>query len=112
MLRVKEEIAQKYGRLNILINAAGGAVKSAMVPQDQMADPGEKTFFDVGADDIQKEFDLNMRGTWLPSKVMTPLLIGQQGACVLNVSSMSAFTPLTRIPGYSGAKAGVSNFTQ
>ena len=44
--------------------------------------------------------------------VMTPLLIGQQGACVLNVSSMSAFTPLTRIPGYSGAKAGVSNFTQ
>ena len=77
MLRVKEEIAQKYGRLNILINAAGGAVKSAMVLQDQMADPGEKTFFDVGADDIQKEFDLNMRGTWLPSKVMTPLLIGQ-----------------------------------
>ena len=67
---------------------------------------------EVGADDIQKEFDLNMRGTWLPSKVMTPLLIGQQGACVLNVSSMSAFTPLTRIPGYSGAKAGVSNFTQ
>ena len=112
MLRVKEEIAQKYGRLNILINAAGGAVKSAMVPQDQMADPGEKTFFEVGADDIQKEFDLNMRGTWLPSKIMTPLMIGQQGACVLNVSSMSAFTPLTRIPGYSGAKAGVSNFTQ
>ena len=65
-------------RLNILINAAGGAVKSAMVSQDQMADPGEKTFFDVGADDIQKEFDLNMRGTWLPSKVMTPLLIGQR----------------------------------
>ena len=56
--------------------------------------------------------DRNMRGTWLPSKIMTPLMIGQQGACVLNVSSMSAFTPLTRIPGYSGAKAAVSNFTQ
>ena len=49
-----------------------------------------------------------MRGTWLPSKIMTLLMIGQQGACVLNVSSMSAFTPLTRIPGYSGAKAAVS----
>ena len=51
MLRVKDEIAKKYGGLNILINAAGGAVKSAMVPQDQMADPGEKTFFEVGADE-------------------------------------------------------------
>ena len=112
MLRVKEEIEKKYGKLNILINAAGGAVKSAMVPQDQMADPADKTFFDVPSADIQKEFDLNMRGTWLPSKVMTPLMIGQTGACVLNVSSMSAFIPLTRIPGYSGAKAGVSSFTQ
>lgn len=112
MLRVKEEIEKKYGKLNILINAAGGAVKSAMVPQDQMADPSDKTFFDVPAADIQKEFDLNMRGTWLPSKVLTPLMIGQTGACVLNVSSMSAFIPLTRIPGYSGAKAGVSSFTQ
>lgn len=112
MLRVKGEIEKKYGKLNILINAAGGAVKSAMVPQDQMADPSDKTFFDVPAADIQKEFDLNMRGTWLPSKVLTPLMIGQTGACVLNVSSMSAFIPLTRIPGYSGAKAGVSSFTQ
>lgn len=112
MLRVKEEIERKYGKLNILINAAGGAVKSAMVPQDQMADGGEKTFFDVRADDVQREFDLNMRGTWLPCKSLTPLMLGQEGACVINVSSMSAFGPLTRIPGYSGAKAGVSNFTQ
>ena len=112
LTRESEAAAYALSRMPATVEAAGGAVKSAMVPQDQMADPGEKTFFDVGADDIQKEFDLNMRGTWLPSKVMTPLLIGQQGACVLNVSSMSAFTPLTRIPGYSGAKAGVSNFTQ
>ena len=55
MLRVKEEIEKKYGKLNILINAAGGAVKSAMVPQDQMADPSDKTFFDVPSADIQKE---------------------------------------------------------
>lgn len=112
MLRVKEEVAARYGRINILVNAAGGAVKSAMVPQDQMADGGEKTFFDVPADNVQQEFDLNLRGTWLPCKILTPLMLGQDGACVINISSMSAYHALTRIPGYSGAKAGVSNFTQ
>ena len=112
MLRVKDELQARYGGIDILVNAAGGAVKSAMVPQDQMADGGERTFFDVPADDVQREFDLNMRGTWLPCKALTPLMLGRQGACVINVSSMSAFSPLTRIPGYSGAKAGVSNFTQ
>lgn len=112
MLAVKDAVEKKYGKINILINAAGGAVKSAMVPQDQMADEGERTFFDVPATAVQTEFDLNMRGTWLPSKILAPLMLGQDGACVINVSSMSAFGPLTRIPGYSGAKAGVSNFTQ
>ena len=77
-----------------------------------MADGGETTFFDVPASEIQKELDLNLRGTWMPSKILTPLMLGQQGACVINISSMSAFGPLTKIPGYSAAKAGVSNFTQ
>ena len=108
MLRVKDELQARYGGIDILVNAAGGAVKSAMVPQDQMADGGERTFFDVPADDVQREFDLNMRGTWLPCKALTPLMLGRQGACVINVSSMSAFSPLTRIPGYSGANAGDS----
>lgn len=114
MLRVKSEIAARYGMLHILINAAGGAVKSATVPQDQMADAekGDETFFDVAPNEVQKEIDLNLRGTWLPCKTLMPLMLGRQGACVLNVSSMSAFCALTRTPGYSAAKAGVSNFTQ
>ena len=112
MLRVKEEVERRYGKLNILINAAGGNVRSATVPQEQMADGGETTFFDVPASEIQKELDLNLRGTWLPSKILTPLMLGQEGACVINISSMSAFGPLTKIPGYSAAKAGVSNYTQ
>lgn len=112
LLRVKEEVERKYGKLNILINAAGGNVRSATVPQEQMADGGETTFFDVPASEIQKELDLNLRGTWMPSKILTPLMLGQEGACVINISSMSAFGPLTKIPGYSAAKAGVSNFTQ
>ena len=114
MHRVHEEIKAKYGKINILINAAGGNVRSATVPQDQMSEAaeGEATFFDVPATELQKELDLNLRGTWLPCKILMPLMLGQEGACVINVSSMSAFTPLTRIPSYSGAKAGVSNFTQ
>lgn len=112
MIRVRDTIRGKYGKLNILINAAGGAVKRAMVPQDQLADGGEATFFDVPADGVQQELDLNLRGTWLPSKILAPIMMGQDGACILNISSMSAFGPLTRIPGYSAAKAGVSNFTQ
>ena len=87
-------------------------MRSATVPQEQMADGGETTFFDVPASEIQKELDLNLRGTWLPCKVLTPLMLGQEGACVINISSMSAFLPLTKIPGYSAAKSGVSNFTQ
>ena len=112
MLRVADEVKVRFGRLNILINAAGGNVRSATVPQEQMADGGEATFFDVATENIQKELDLNLRGTWLPCKVLTPLMLGQEGACVLNISSMSAFLPLTKIPGYSAAKSGVSNFTQ
>ncbi|MBP3655716.1 MAG: SDR family oxidoreductase [Clostridia bacterium] len=112
MLRVKSEIEERFGKINILINAAGGNVKTAIIPQEQMADGGEKTFFDIPVSEMQKELDLNLRGTWLPCKILTPLMLNQEGACVLNVSSMSAFSPLTKIPGYSSAKAGVSNFTQ
>lgn len=112
MLAVKAEIERRYGKLNILVNAAGGNVKSATIPQDQMADGGETTYFDVPAAEIQKEVDLNLRGTWLPCKTMTPLMLGQEGACVVNISSMSAYCALTRIPGYSAAKAGISNYTQ
>ena len=72
-----------------------------------MADGGDATFFDVATENIQKELDLNLRGTWLPCKVLTPLMLGQEGACVINISSMSAFLPLTKIPGYSAAKSGV-----
>ena len=111
--RVAEDIAQRFGGLNILINAAGGNVRAATAQQDQLADAGEETtFFDLPAESLQQEVDLNLRGTWLPCKVMAPLMEGREGACILNISSMGALTPLTRIPGYSAAKAGVSSFTR
>ena len=112
MNRVKDWIQEKYGRLNLLINCAGGTMRPATVQEDQLADHGERSYFEVPAEEIQREYDVNLRGTWLPTKLLLPLMIGQEGANILNISSMSAILPLTRIPGYSGAKAGVSNYTQ
>lgn len=114
MLRVKAEVKARCGNINMLINAAGGNVKTAIIPQEQLADAAsdDRTFLDIPVSDMQKELDLNLRGTWLPCKVLTPLMLGQAGATVINIASMSAFSPLTRIPGYSSAKAGVANFTK
>lgn len=112
MQSVAGQIKERFGGLDILINAAGGNVRAATVPQEQLSQGGDSTLFDVASDAIQQELDLNLRGTWLPCKVLTPLMEGREGACILNISSMSAFTPLTKIPGYSAAKAGVSSFTR
>ena len=111
--KIREWIEGRFGKLNILINAAGGNVRTAIVPQEQLdQEKQENTLFDMSADVFQKEIDLNLRGTWLPCKVLTPLMKGQEGACIINISSMSAFRPLTKIPGYSMAKSGVSSLTQ
>ena len=112
MKKVAEEIRAQFGGLNILINAAGGNVRAATVPQEQFADGGDRTYFDMPCADVQKEIDLNLKGTWMPCQVFAPLLEGREGACILNISSMSAILPLTKIPGYSMSKAGVSNYTQ
>jgi NAD(P)-dependent dehydrogenase (short-subunit alcohol dehydrogenase family) len=110
----REEVLKAYGKINILVNCAGGAVKDAMIPQDQFADleEGMKSFFTVEAESIHKEFDLNIYGTILPTQVFGECLVGQDNANIINISSMGAYAPLTRIPGYAGAKAAVSNFTE
>lgn len=80
--------------------------------EDLLADGELKTFFDLDYDSVQFVFNLNFLGTLLPTQVFTREMVGREGCSVLNISSMNAYTPLTKIPAYSGAKAAVSNFTQ
>lgn len=104
-----EEAAQvvlgKYKRVDILINGAGGNKKQATTAADL-------PFFDLPADAFQWVFNLNIVGSLLPSQVFGKLMADQKEGNILNISSMNSFRPLTRVPAYSAAKAGISNFTQ
>ena len=109
-----QEILDKWGKINILVNCAGGAVKSAQIPQDQFSDfTGDMlNFFTTDMENVKRELDLNLYGTMLPTQIFGESMVGQKNANIINISSMGAYGPLTRIPGYSGAKAAVSNFTE
>jgi NAD(P)-dependent dehydrogenase (short-subunit alcohol dehydrogenase family) len=99
------EVLDRFGRVDILINGAGGNKKQATTSPDL-------SFFDLPADAVQWVFSLNFIGTLLPCQVFGKAMAGQDEGVILNTSSMNAFRPLTRIPAYSAAKAAVSNFTQ
>ncbi len=100
-----EQVVGAFGRIDILINGAGGNKKDATTGP-QLA------FFDVPADAIRWVFDLNILGTVLPSQVIGRYMVEQGEGSIINISSMSAFRPLTNVVAYSAAKAAVSNFTQ
>jgi NAD(P)-dependent dehydrogenase (short-subunit alcohol dehydrogenase family) len=102
---VAGEVITEFGHVDILINGAGGNKPQATTSQDLK-------FFDLPADAFRWVFDLNMIGTILPTQVFAKMMAVQGSGIILNISSMNAFRPLTRIPAYSAAKAGVSNFTQ
>lgn len=113
----KQIINDTFGTVDILLNGAGGnnpkgtTTNDYYNPNDDMSED-IRTFFDLDPDGVEFVFNLNFLGTLLPTQVFARDLIGKKDACIVNVSSMNAFTPLTRIPAYSGAKAAVSNFTQ
>jgi len=100
-----ENILLNFGKIDGLINAAGGNKPEA-------TSTTEKPFFDLPVDAIRWVFDLNLVGTIIPSQIIGRQMAKQKEGVILNVSSMNAFRPLTRIAAYSAAKAGVSNFTQ
>lgn len=111
---VHEKIIADLGKCDILINGAGGNNPRATTDNEYQheAGPDSKTFFDLDADGVDFVFKLNFQGTLLPTQVFAKDMVEKKKGCILNISSMNAYTPLTKIPAYSAAKAGISNFTQ
>ena len=105
LLQAEETIRSEFGVIDALINGAGGNKPQATTGVD-------RSFFDLPDDALRFVFDLNILGTILPSQIFGKTMAEQKDGAILNISSMNAFRPLTRIPAYSAAKAGVSNFTQ
>lgn len=101
----KTEIMKKYGRIDVLLNAAGGNMPGATIAPD-------KTFFDLQIDAFKKVVDLNLFGTVLPTMVFADVMVQQKKGTIVNFCSESALRPLTRVVGYGTAKAAIANFTK
>lgn len=114
---VHKEILEDFGKCDILINGAGGnnpkgTTTNEYFKKEDILDESVVSFFDLDPSGIEFVFNLNFLGTLLPIQVFAQDMIDGNGGSIINISSMNAFSPLTKIPAYSGAKAAVSNFTQ
>ena len=99
-----DDIIAKYGRVDTLLNAAGGNMPGAVISP-------EGNIFDLKIEEFQKVLDLNLTGTVIPTQVILKPMVKQGKGSIINFSSMAAFRPITRVCGYAAAKAGISNFT-
>ena len=116
MERIADEVLRDLGPCDILLNGAGGNNPKATTDKEYY-EPGDldadtKSFFDLDDDSVNMVFDLNYNGTLIPTQAFAKHMVRQGSGNIINISSMNAFLPLTKIPAYSGAKAAVSNFTQ
>ena len=100
-----DDILARYGRIDTLLNAAGGNMPGAVIAPDG-------NFFDLKIEDFQKVLNLNLTGTVIPTQVFLKPMVAQGKGSIINFSSMAAFRPITRVCGYAAAKAGISNFTE
>ena len=111
---VHQQVLADLGPCDILVNGAGGNNPRATTDNEYQheAKEGGKSFFDLDAGGVDFVFKLNFQGTLLPTQAFAKDMVEKKSGCILNISSMNAYTPLTKIPAYSAAKAGISNFTQ
>ena len=109
-------IKEKLGPCDILINAAGGnnptATSAKEVMKPSVENPLQGTFFDLKAEGFDAVFQLNFMGTFIPTQIFAEQMIGRSGATIINISSMGAYHPLTKVAAYCAAKAAVNNFTE
>ena len=111
---IHEKVIAELGACDVLVNGAGGNNPRATTDNEyhHEARNGGKSFFDLDDAGVDFVFKLNFQGTLIPTQVFATDLVAKKSGCILNISSMNSYTPLTKIPAYSAAKAAVSNFTQ